>query len=145
MWLFTLFVIEIPRGSLCHFHRTKVVYIQLENGESLHFLDSSFPATCRSSRVHYLSSPGLLFPHWESLQRLAWCFWGRTEKNERRWPACYDLIPGGCNSAGAQRCRGIHCCALYWQRKRELPLAWNDGMNSGLKPLLVMTDWNIGF
>lgn len=37
MWLFTPFVIEIPRGSSCHFHRTKVVYTQLENSESLYF------------------------------------------------------------------------------------------------------------
>lgn len=109
------------------------------------FLDLSFPATRHSSRVHYLSSPGLLFPHWQSLQRLAWCFWGRTEKNERRWPACYHLIPGGCNSSRAQRCRGIHCCAFSWPRKRELPSAWNDdGRISGLQPLPVMTDWNIG-
>lgn len=106
------------------------------------FYRVAIPCYSASSWVHYLSSPGLLFPYWESLQRLAWCFWGRAEENERRGPASYNLIPGGCYSTRTQWCRGIDLCAFYWERKRGLPLACNDGMISGPKPLLVTTDWN---
>lgn len=112
MWLFTLFAVEIPRGELVPFPQSKGCLQPFGKRWVTAFLDLSFPATRHSSRLHYLPAPGLLFPHWQSLQRLAWCFWGRTEKNERRWPACYNPLPGGCNSPRAQRCWGIHCCAF---------------------------------
>lgn len=56
MELFTLFVIEIPRGSSCHFHRIKVVYTQLGNSESLYFCGLVIPCN-----LSFITGPLSLF------------------------------------------------------------------------------------